>query len=100
MNREHGTGAKKMTEVTQLYGVGDLAAALKVPHSYVTPLLNTGIICHTHQWGRCRLFTRERLDEIVQEHGALIRTVSFLPSELVASHSDLPLSIESVSNEV
>lgn len=88
-----------MTEVTQLYGVGDLAVALKVPHSYVTPLVNTGLICHTHQWGRCRLFNRERLDEIVQEHGTLIRTGSFLPSEFVASHGDLSSLTESVSHE-
>lgn len=61
---------------TQLYGVGDLAAALKVPHGYVTPLLNRGIFQHTHQWGSFRLFTRERLNEIVRDHGTQIRAIS------------------------
>lgn len=68
------------TQVAQLYGVGDLAAALKVPHGYVTPLLNQGVFCHTHQWGRCRLFTQDQLDQIVREHGTLIRAGSLLSS--------------------
>lgn len=74
--------------VTQLYGVGDLAAALRVPHGYVTPLLNTGVFCHTHKWGNFRLFTKEPLDQIVREHGSLIRSaavVSGPPSEASAS---------------
>lgn len=68
--------AKRVTKVTQLYGVGDLAAALKVPHGYVTPLLNRGVFCYTHQWGNFRLFTKDRLEEIVREHGSLIRAGS------------------------
>src|SRR4051812_10922822 len=65
-------------DVTQLYGVGDLAAALKVPHGYVTPFLNRGIFCPTHQWRGFRLFTHERIEQIVREHGSLIRTTSVL----------------------
>lgn len=72
--------AEPITQVTPLYGVGDLGAALKVPHCYVTPLLNTGVFCHTHQWGSFRLFTQDRLDQIVREHGTLIRAASFLNS--------------------
>src|SRR3954454_3509002 len=68
---------KRATEVTQLYGVGDLAAALKVPHGYVTPFLNRGIFCPTHQWRGFRLFTHERIEQIVREHGSLIRATSF-----------------------
>ena len=72
MDEKRGTA-----EVTQLYGVGDLAAALKVPHGYVTPFLNRGIFCPTHQWRGFRLFTYERIEQIVREHGSLIRATSF-----------------------
>ncbi len=67
---------KRATEVTQLYGVGDLAAALKVPHGYVTPFLNRGIFCPTRQWRGFRLFTHERIEQVVREHGTLIRATS------------------------
>jgi hypothetical protein len=87
-----------LTDVMQLYGVGDLATALKVPHGYVTPLLNRGVFCHTHQWGRCRLFTRERLEQIVQEHGTLIRAGSYLPLQLTGGNN-LPLLAESAKDE-
>ncbi len=100
MDREQVIRAIEVGKVTQLYGVGDLAAALKVPHGYVTPLLNTGLFCHTHQWGKCRLFTRERLDQIVCEHGSLIRAGSFLTGELPAGHSDLSLPTESTPDEI
>jgi hypothetical protein len=63
-------------EVTQLYGVGDLAATLKVPHGYVTPFLNRGIFCPTHQWHGFRLFTHERIEQIVKKHGTFIRATS------------------------
>ena len=69
------------TVVSQLYGVGDLAAALHVPHGYVTPLLNRGVFCHTHQWGSFRLFTRDRLEQIVREHGRLIRAGSLVAGQ-------------------
>lgn len=92
MNRE------ALTDVMQLYGVGDLATALKVPHGYVTPLLNRGVFCHTHQWGRCRLFTRERLEQIVREHGTLIRAGSFLPNHMTDGNNP-PLLEESATDE-
>src|SRR5689334_15155599 len=81
--------ATEATKVTQLYGVSDLAAALKVPHGYVpdgyvTPFLNRGIGSWalpnsgpTHQWRGFRLFTHERIEQIVKEHGTSLR-VSFL----------------------
>lgn len=90
---------ESLSEVVQLYGVGDLAVALKVPHGYVTPLLNRGVFCHTHQWGKCRLFTRERLDEIVRDHGTLIRAESFLSPPVSTQYDDLPLLAESTQDE-
>ncbi len=87
-----------LTDVMQLYGVGDVATALKVPHGYVTPLLNRGVFCHTHQWGNFRLFTRERLDQIVREHGTLIRAGSFLPNKRTDG-SNPPLLTESAPDE-
>ncbi len=95
MNRE---ALRDVTQVMQLYGVGDLATALKVPHGYVTPLLNRGVFCHTHQWGRCRLFTRERLEQIVREHGTLIRAGSYLPNQVTGAN-DPPILTESVPDE-
>lgn len=91
-----------VTEVTTLYGVGDLATALEVPHGYVTPLLNRGVFCHTHQWGRCRLFTRERLDQIVRDHGTLIRAGSILPTQVpvVRGHDKFSLVAEGAPDEV
>jgi hypothetical protein len=76
---------KLATEVKQLYGVGDLAAALKVPHGYVTPFLNRGIFCPTHQWRGFRLFTHERIEQIVREHGTSIRATSLLASSTAFS---------------
>jgi hypothetical protein len=86
-------------QVEQLYGVGDLAAALKVPHGYVTPLLNRGVFSPTHRWGRCRLFTRDRLDQIVREHGALIRAGSFLNGQPHENGNVLPSHIASACDE-
>jgi hypothetical protein len=83
---------KQAMEVTQLYGVGDLAAALKVPHGYVTPFLNRGIFCPTHQWRGFRLFTHERLDQIVREHGSLIRATTL-------SNTNTPGSGVTVDNQ-
>lgn len=71
---------KSTMEVTQLYGAGDLAVALKVPHGYVTPFLNRGIFCPTHQWGGFRLFTHERIEQIVREHGSVTRATSLSPT--------------------
>lgn len=88
-----------MTEVTQLYGVGDLAAALKVPHGYVTPLLNRGVFRHTHRWGRCRLFTQDRLDQIVREHETQTRAGSFLNSQSPEHGGEAPSLAESVADE-
>lgn len=90
--------AEPVTDVTQLYGVGDLADALRVPHGYVTPLLNTGVFCHTHRWGGFRLFTRDRMEEIVREHGALIRTASLLTS-IGRQADEAAQPAESMSNE-
>lgn len=90
MNGEH---------VEQLYGVGDLAAALKVPHGYVTPLLNRGVFRHTHQWGRCRLFTQDRVDQIVREHGALIRAGSYLNGLPPENSNALPGLVQSARDE-
>lgn len=87
-------------EVTQLYGVGDLAVALKVPHGYVTPLLNRGVFHPTHRWGKCRLFTQERMDQIVQEHGSLIRAGSFFSNQFAAYQSSLYLEAEGRPDEI
>jgi hypothetical protein len=83
---------KRASEATQLYGVGDLAAALKVPHGYVTPLLNRGIFCPTHQWRGFRLFTHERIEQIVSEHGSLIRATSL-------SGASSPINVVTADNE-
>jgi hypothetical protein len=73
MQIEIEKGAESME---QLYGVADLAAKLKVPRGYVTPMVNRGIFLPTHRWGSFRLFTQARLDEIVREHGPSIRVES------------------------
>ncbi len=76
---------KPVLEVMQLYGVGDLAAALKVPHGYVTPFLNRGIFCPTHQSRGFRLFTYERIEQIVKEHGRHIRATSLAIASISVS---------------
>lgn len=88
-----------LLEVIRLYGVGDLALALKATHGYVTPLLNRGVFQHTHRWGKCRLFTQGRMDEIVREHGSLTRAESFFSNKLLANTSDLHLQAESMPDE-
>lgn len=85
---------KRVTELTQLYGVGDQATALKVPHGYVTPFLNRGIFCPTHQWRGFRLFTHERIEQIVKEHGTLIRATSLSITSIPVS-----LATDSTGNE-
>lgn len=67
---------KEVEPMEQLYGVADLAAILKVPRAYVTPMVNRGVFLPTHRWGSFRLFTQARLDEIVREHGSSIRAES------------------------
>jgi hypothetical protein len=96
MDEERATG---LVEVRQLYGTRDLAAALEVPHGYVTAFLTAflccPILCPTHRWPGLRLLTHERIEQIGREHGTLNGPTSLpttpargKPASVVTAHTD------------